>query len=209
MSGAAAMNRFGIRAATAILALASGAAWAQERGPRDGTREAWRRPPGWLYAAPVIVPYVDWDPPVYVERYIERVPVYVERVYEEPRERSERSYAQIEPPRAPQAERRARLERYTLSATELFEFDKAMLKMPQPKLDEIAQAMRRNPEIDNVTITGYTDRIGNEAYNLKLSGQRAEAEGPGGADQVPRAEPSRAGRADHRRSAQVNTKGEP
>ena len=100
-------------------------------------------------------------------------PSDIEREYQEPPERSERSYAQIEPP--PQPERRARLERYTLSATELFEFDKATLRMPQPKLDEIAQAMRRDPQIDNVTITGYTDRIGSDAYNLKLSRQRAEA----------------------------------
>ena len=77
--------------------------------------------------------------------------------------------------KARQTKSRARLERYTLSATELFGFDKATLRMPQPKLDEIAQAMRRDPQIDNVTITGYTDRIGTEAYNLKLSKQRAEA----------------------------------
>jgi outer membrane protein OmpA-like peptidoglycan-associated protein len=129
--------------------------------------------PSWLYA-PFAAPYVDYyDAPVYVERYVEREPVYIEREYQEPPERSERSYAQIEP--APQPQRRARLERYTLSATELFEFDKATLRMPQPKLDEIAQAMRRDPQIDNVTVTGYTDRIGSDAYNLKLSRQRAEA----------------------------------
>ncbi|MDP3825856.1 MAG: OmpA family protein, partial [Polaromonas sp.] len=27
----------------------------------------------------------------------------------------------------------------------------------------------------NVTVTGYTDRLGSDAYNLKLSQQRAEA----------------------------------
>lgn len=47
--------------------------------------------------------------------------------------------------------------------------------MPQPKLDEIAQAMKQDPQIDNVTITGYTDRIGSDAYNLRLSKRRAEA----------------------------------
>lgn len=129
--------------------------------------------PSWLYA-PFAAPFVDYyDAPVYIERYVEREPVYIEREYQEPPERSERSYAQIEPP--PQPERRARLERYTLSATELFEFDKATLRMPQPKLDEIARAMKSDPQIDNVTITGYTDRIGSDAYNLKLSKQRAEA----------------------------------
>jgi len=47
--------------------------------------------------------------------------------------------------------------------------------MPQPKLDEIAEALTRNPSIDAVTITGYTDRIGSEAYNLRLSQRRADA----------------------------------
>lgn len=116
-----------------------------------------------------VAPFVDYyAPPVYVERYVEREPVYVER--EPAPERSERSRARIEPP-----ERRARLERYTLSATELFAFDKATLRMPQPKLDEIAEAMRRDPQIDDVAVTGYTDRLGSEAYNLRLSKQRAEA----------------------------------
>jgi outer membrane protein OmpA-like peptidoglycan-associated protein len=147
-------------------------------GWRDwGPRYYWGSPyyydwgyPSWLYA-PFAAPFVDYyEPPVYIERYVEREPVYIER--EPPRERSERSHAQIEPPAPP---RRARLERYTLSATELFEFDKATLRMPQPKLDEIAQAMRQDPQIDNVTITGYTDRIGSDAYNLRLSKQRAEA----------------------------------
>lgn len=122
--------------------------------------------PGWLHA-PFAEPFADYyDAPVYIERH-------VEREYEAPRERSERSYARIEP--AAQPPRRARLERYTLSATELFAFDEATLRMPQPKLDEIAQAMKREPQIDNVTITGYTDRIGSDAYNLRLSKQRAEA----------------------------------
>jgi outer membrane protein OmpA-like peptidoglycan-associated protein len=152
-------------------------------GWRDwGSRYYWGSPyyyyggyPSWLLA-PFVAPYVDYyDPPVYIERYIEREPVYIERDVPEPPERSERSYAQVEPPRSPPPERRARLERYTLSATELFEFDKATLRMPQPKLDEIAQAMRRDPQIDNVTITGYTDRLGSEDYNLRLSRQRAEA----------------------------------
>ena len=152
-------------------------------GWRDwGPRYYWGSPryydwgyPGWLYPTPYLEPYVEWEPPVYVERYIEREPVYIEREYQEPPERSERSYAQAEPQRARQPERRARLERYTLSATELFGFDQATLRMPQPKLDEIARAMRRDPQIDNVAITGYTDRIGADAYNLKLSRQRAEA----------------------------------
>ena len=115
--------------------------------------------------------------PIYVERY---------RVYEDdedrppprPREYRERSYAQAEPaprPAPPPAPAAPRLERYTLSAQELFAFDKAVVRSPQPKLDEIARAMAQNERIDNVMITGYTDRLGSNAYNLALSQRRADA----------------------------------
>jgi OOP family OmpA-OmpF porin len=67
------------------------------------------------------------------------------------------------------------LERITLSARELFGFDEATLQTPQPKLDDIADAMVRNPRIERVTITGYTDRIGSASYNEKLSQRRAAA----------------------------------
>ncbi len=115
--------------------------------------------------------YVQAPPPVYVERYA--TPRYAEPLppqytYEE------RSYAQAAPA-TPAAPAQPRLQRYTLSARELFEFDKATLRGAQPKLDEIADALVRNPRIDQVRITGYTDRIGTEAYNLKLSQRRADA----------------------------------
>ena len=35
--------------------------------------------------------------------------------------------------------------------------------------------MKRDASIEHVSITGYTDRIGSEAYNLELSKRRAEA----------------------------------
>jgi outer membrane protein OmpA-like peptidoglycan-associated protein len=141
-----------------------------------GAPRWWYEPYPYFYAAPV------YEPPVYVERVYE--PVVVERVYERPREPRyvERSYAQAQPqpprpmePAQPPPPRAPRLERVTLSATELFEFDKATLKARQPRLDEIAEAMLRHREIDNVRITGHTDRIGSEAYNMKLSQRRADA----------------------------------
>lgn len=73
------------------------------------------------------------------------------------------------PPPAP------RFEKYTLSATELFAFDSAELRMPQPRLDEIASALGSNRDVNDVVITGYTDRIGSGAYNQKLSERRAVA----------------------------------
>lgn len=69
----------------------------------------------------------------------------------------------------------ARFEKYTLSATELFEFNHADLRMPQPKLDEIATALNSDTAINNVVITGYTDRIGSAQYNQRLSERRAAA----------------------------------
>lgn len=143
-------------------------------------------------------PYVFYPgaPLVYSYPIYEPAPVIVEPAYEprrfyeatpaEPRYRyEERNYAQVEPapvpapaapsqpatpvPAAPQ------FERYTLSAKELFGFDEATIRGPQPKLDEIAEAMKRDPRIEHVTITGHTDRIGSDAYNLKLSQRRAEA----------------------------------
>ena len=79
--------------------------------------------------------------------------------------------AAIPPPPAAMPRR----ERYTLSAQELFAFDRDDLRMPQPKLDEIASALRNNPQIKSVTITGYTDRPGSDVYNLELSQRRADA----------------------------------
>lgn len=68
-----------------------------------------------------------------------------------------------------------RFERQTLSSTELFEFDSAELRQPQSKLDEIAKVLNDNPSINNVVVTGYTDRIGSDKYNQKLSLRRAQS----------------------------------
>jgi len=123
--------------------------------------------PAYYYSYPY--PVYAYGPPVYVERY--------ETIYEPPRPYTERSYAQITPPAAPapRTPSAPSLERQTLSAKELFDFDKATLRMPQQTLDEIAAVLKRNPQIERVHITGYTDRIGTNEYNLKLSKRRAEA----------------------------------
>jgi outer membrane protein OmpA-like peptidoglycan-associated protein len=167
--------------------------WARPSWSRGYSRGPyyWSGYPGWAYAAPpLFYSYPAWDPPVYVERIIETEPVYVEReVYvqrepeyvERPPEPVERP-PQLQPPatyreRAPYAQSapQPRIERTTLSATELFEFDKATLRMPQPKLDQIAAAMLQHAEIEKVAINGYTDRLGSDEYNAKLSQQRADA----------------------------------
>ena len=112
--------------------------------------------PGY-YAYPGYYPY-----PVYVDRgptiYIQKPSVV----------------ATAPPPPAPRAPA-PRFERYRLSAKELFAFDRADLTASQPKLDEIAVALVRNPQITGIMISGYTDRLGSDAYNLKLSQRRADA----------------------------------
>ena len=77
------------------------------------------------------------------------------------------------PPPAPAP----RFERITLSATGLFAFNSAELRMPQPKLDEIADVLGRNGDVNNVMISGYTDRLGSDASNMKLSQRRADSVG--------------------------------
>lgn len=68
-----------------------------------------------------------------------------------------------------------RFEKITLSAMELFGFDSAVLGLPQPKLDVIATALNNNAQVDNITITGYADRLGSAKYNQNLSEQRANS----------------------------------
>jgi outer membrane protein OmpA-like peptidoglycan-associated protein len=151
-----------------------------------GPRVYWSGPiyrPAWYWAAPAWA-YPVYEPaPVIVER---AAPRYYEapRYYdapppvERPRPYPDRPSAQLQPsPTAPKAASipEPRLERYTLAAKELFEFDKATLRMPQPRLDEIAEVLKRNPKISDVDITGHTDRLGSEEYNLDLSLRRARA----------------------------------
>jgi OOP family OmpA-OmpF porin len=81
--------------------------------------------------------------------------------------------APVPPPPPPPP---ARFEKVTLSATKLFAFDSATLNTDTTaQLDEIANALNANPSVDNVVITGYTDRLGSDKYNQKLSERRANA----------------------------------
>ena len=65
-------------------------------------------------------------------------------------------------------------EKVSLSAKELFAFDKAVLTdAGKAKLNELAA--RLQGETANVVITGHTDSIGSEIYNQSLSMRRANA----------------------------------
>lgn len=64
-----------------------------------------------------------------------------------------------------------------LQAETLFNFDKAVIHADGKKqLDnEVVGKMKAYPQVEVVLVTGYTDRIGSDAYNQKLSQRRADA----------------------------------
>lgn len=168
-------------AVVAMLFMTFGLVLAQGRGPGGwhgprvgvyiGAPAWWGVPSYGYYPYPAYYPYSYYYPypyfavpgPVPYPTYIAPGPtVYIQKPPQ---------IAAI-PPRPSAIPRR---ERYTLSARELFAFDRDDLRTPQPKLDEIASVLLNNPQIKAVTITGYTDRLGSDAYNLELSQRRADA----------------------------------
>jgi outer membrane protein OmpA-like peptidoglycan-associated protein len=64
----------------------------------------------------------------------------------------------------------------TLSSDAMFGFDSATLT-PEGKanLDQLLSRVQEASHIQDIMITGYTDRIGSERYNLALSQRRAQA----------------------------------
>lgn len=79
------------------------------------------------------------------------------------------------PPAPPPPAPEPKFERITLSASKLFGFDSAELSTPMPKLDEAASNLVKFPDAGNIVISGYTDRLGSDAYNQVLSQKRADA----------------------------------
>ena len=63
-----------------------------------------------------------------------------------------------------------------LQTDAFFDFDQATLKPESKgKLDEFVSQMNAHPEIEVLLVTGHTDRIGSNSYNMKLSQRRADA----------------------------------
>lgn len=80
------------------------------------------------------------------------------------------------PPPAPVAEPcKPAFETITVQADELFAFNKSNIS-PNAKatLDTAAEKLIANPDIELVMVTGYTDRLGSDKYNLALSDRRAK-----------------------------------
>jgi OOP family OmpA-OmpF porin len=66
-------------------------------------------------------------------------------------------------------------EKVSLSADELFDFDKAVLKPAgKQSLDDLV-AKLNGVKYDTIVAIGYADRLGSDSYNKKLSLRRAEA----------------------------------
>jgi outer membrane protein OmpA-like peptidoglycan-associated protein len=64
---------------------------------------------------------------------------------------------------------------YTIDADVLFGFDKATLSPDATSiLDDVVRTLDK-PGVTKVTITGYTDSVGSNSYNLSLSRRRAAA----------------------------------
>lgn len=67
-----------------------------------------------------------------------------------------------------------KFETITISAEKLYGFDSSKLQDgAKPILDGVVAKLKEHSEFKLVMVTGYTDRIGSEAYNQKLSEQRA------------------------------------
>ncbi len=66
--------------------------------------------------------------------------------------------------------------RAVLQTDAYFDFDKSVLKAEgQSKLDEFVVKMNEYTEVEVLLVTGHTDRIGSDAYNMSLSQRRADA----------------------------------
>lgn len=64
----------------------------------------------------------------------------------------------------------------SLSAEVLFDFDKSTLRSTaRAELDPLAERLRGDEKLRRVDVTGHTDPIGTDRYNLALSDRRANA----------------------------------
>jgi OOP family OmpA-OmpF porin len=69
-----------------------------------------------------------------------------------------------------------RITRLVLDTDTYFDFDKATLKHNAvDKLDDLVAKIRNWDDVQQVRITGHTDRVGSDAYNQDLSLRRAQA----------------------------------
>lgn len=81
------------------------------------------------------------------------------------------------PVEAPKASPKPQIQRYTLNADALFAFDKYKLSDMLPggrhDLNQLVEYLNKFEELNGIIITGHTDKLGSDAYNQKLSENRA------------------------------------
>lgn len=81
------------------------------------------------------------------------------------------------PPPSPQAPP-SQPPNYDLSADALFAFDRGdlagLLSRGKGRLDALAAELRQRSDVVGFNVVGHTDRLGSEAYNQRLSQQRAD-----------------------------------
>lgn len=65
--------------------------------------------------------------------------------------------------------------RVVLSADSLFDFDQSIIKDSGKQELDLLIANLKGTSFDIISVTGHTDRIGNQDYNLRLSQRRADA----------------------------------
>jgi OOP family OmpA-OmpF porin len=79
------------------------------------------------------------------------------------------------PPPAPKPPAPPAVEKVTLAADALFDFDKAVIRPDaRAKLDDLVSKLA-GVNLEVIVAVGHTDSIGTEAYNLGLSKRRADA----------------------------------
>jgi OOP family OmpA-OmpF porin len=65
--------------------------------------------------------------------------------------------------------------RISFSADSLFDFAKDTVKPAGKQALDTFAAQLKGAQYEVITVTGYTDRIGSQAYNMSLSTRRAES----------------------------------
>lgn len=84
--------------------------------------------------------------------------------------------AKADAPMQPAGPDKPAFEKVTLQAETLFDFDKSVVRPDGKKiLDDLVAKMKQYKNVDLLLVTGHADRIGPEAYNMKLSKRRADA----------------------------------
>ena len=79
------------------------------------------------------------------------------------------------PPSAPAAPAAPKPEKVTTATTVLFDFDRYVIRPDaRTKLDDLVGKLR-NVTLEVVIAVGHADRLGSEAYDMKLSVRRADS----------------------------------